>query len=62
MTQLKFDMFVCLIQFKDMTVLPTLLELHTVVCSVPSSTLYSAETFKVSGNRSHNSVVSALYG
>ncbi|KAL8610324.1 hypothetical protein ACOMHN_041138 [Nucella lapillus] len=34
-------------QFKDMTVLSTLLELHTVVCSVPSSTLYHAGTLKV---------------
>ncbi|KAK7500315.1 hypothetical protein BaRGS_00008538, partial [Batillaria attramentaria] len=37
-------------EFKDLTVLPTLFELHTVLCSVPSSTLYSQDTLSVQKN------------
>lgn len=44
--------FCCLFQFKDLTVLSTLLELHTVVCAVPSSSLYSNHILQVSHSMS----------
>ncbi|XP_025114734.1 protein virilizer homolog isoform X3 [Pomacea canaliculata] len=34
-------------EFKDLTVLSTLLELHTVVCAVPSSSLYSNHILQI---------------
>ncbi|CAG5120026.1 unnamed protein product, partial [Candidula unifasciata] len=33
--------------FKDLTSVPTLLELHTVMCSVPTSSLYSSDLTKI---------------